>query len=293
MSATSPDHPPYPPYPVDLHCHTTRSDGAWTPQAVLDHASGIGVQVLAFTDHEIGGDLDVLAAAAARGIRLVPGVELITRGPESEKVDVLGLGVDWAAPALAAHAVRNRQAQLAWTEAVLPRLAAVFGGVWELPAWLARVGHPFLHEGNVYDELVRRGHLSGVQYERYLAEHTAPGRPLHVPLARPSAAEAVALVHALGGLAILTLTDLAPGRWETVVAGLREAGLDGLEARNPKLSAEDSARAFALAAEHGLLVSGGSDFHKPGRGPLARAGLTLAEAEPLLSRLPCTYPSPS
>lgn len=281
------------PYPVDLHCHTRRSDGAWSPGAVLSHAAALGVRALAFTDHEVGGDLDVLAAADALGIRLVPGVELITRGPHGEKVDVLGLGIDWAGPALAAHAARNRQAQLDWTRAVLPRLAAAFSGDWELAPWLARLGHPFLHEGNVYDELVHRGHLSGVPYERYLATYIAPGCPLHVPLARPSAADAVALVHALGGLAILTLTNLAPERWAPVVASLHDAGLDGLEARNPKLSDDASARAFALARAHGLLVSGGSDFHTPARGPLARAGLTLAEAEPLLTRLPCRCPSPS
>lgn len=273
-------------YPVDLHCHTTRSDGAWSPEQVIDHASEIGVRVLAFTDHEVGGDAEVVAAARARGIRLVPGVELITRGPRGEKVDLLGLGVDWSHPAMSAHAARNRRAQLDWTHAMLPRVRAHVGGDWELAPWLQRVGHPFLHEGNLYDELVRRGHLSDIAYEDYLATVVAPGCPLHVPLDRLSAAEAVALVHELGGLAILTLSDLAPERWADVVALLCRAGLDGLEARNPKLSAAASAQAFALARARGLLVSGGSDFHKPARGPLARTGLTLAEAEPLLARLP-------
>ncbi len=277
-----------PPYPVDLHCHTSRSDGAWSPQQVLAHAADIGVRVLAMTDHEIGGDPDTLTAAEALGIQLVPGIEIITcgRGHSGEKADILGLGIDWQAPALAAHAAGNRQAQCNWTAAIVPRLVEQYGGHWPLEPWLARVGQPFLHEGNVYDELVRRGHLSGVRYEQYLANYVAPGAPLHVPLQRPRATDAIALVHTLGGLAILTLTDLDPADWQPVVAALcADGSLDGLEVRHPKLSAENQARAQALAHAHGLLLSGGSDFHKPARGPLAQTGLTLDEAEPLLKRL--------
>lgn len=272
---------------VDLHLHTTVSDGRWTPATLVERAAARGLRVMAIADHDA---LDSVALArdlaGARGIALVSGVEVTTRwdgrqwhllvyGADSERGPVH----DLVAESRARHIAAATEAIGRLHEAgyALPSLDAAVAGRPPLPIY-------------VMDALIRDDHAPNMlAANRLVSEGLGVPFYIDVPLE-----EAVAAAHAAGAVAILA----HPGRDEG--AGVLEADrltrmltiapLDGLEVHYPTHTL-DQVREYAdLAARHGLLRSCGSDSHGPNRprDPLAYHSSLIA---PLLTRLGFTFPA--
>jgi 3',5'-nucleoside bisphosphate phosphatase len=251
----------------DLQSHSTCSDGALPPRAVVAAAADAGVELLALTDHDtVDGVDEALEAGAARGLRVVPAVELSALDDEAEDLHVLGYLVDHRAPALletlaelradrAARAVRMAQAlRECGLELDLPRRDTI--------------GRPHLAQA-AFDHPSNRMRLEReeiVNSSQLLEAYLVPGAPAYRRRTRPTVAEAIALVHDAGGVAVWAhpFWDLAASA--AVLATIDRfaaIGLDGVEAFYPSHDAEHAALIAERCAERGLLTTGSADFHGP------------------------------
>lgn len=244
---------------IDLHLHTTASDGRCTPAELVGRAAAAGVTVMAVTDHDTtAASVESQMLARTRGIEAVAGIE-ITAIEQERDVHVLGYFIDPDAAALARFLTRQREQRVARIEAMCERLAALGVPVDMAPALARARAEPSWSIGRpeVARALVAAGHAADMQdaFDRFIAT----GRPGFVPRAGASPETVFAVIHEAGGLASLAhpgLTSL-DGRIEA----WSRAGLDALEAHHSEHDDVTTARYLALALRLGLLVTGGSDFH--------------------------------
>jgi predicted metal-dependent phosphoesterase TrpH len=240
---------------LELHCHTTRSDGTLTPTALVAAAISAGVKALAITDHDTLAGWDEAEAAAGEWLEIIPGVELSTVY-NGRSLHILGFYPERAklAPRLATRlAGRRRRAQ-----AMADKLAEL-GCPIELPALTDGMapGRP-----HIAAALVKAGHVSHPQaaFAQWLGED----RPAYVPYDNFSAQAGIQLLRECGAVPVWAHPCLfRGGRVTTVLPGLLAAGLMGLEVYHPNHSPSDSRRLEALCDRHGLLMTGGSDYHGP------------------------------
>lgn len=242
---------------VDLHTHSTYSDGRYTPTQLVEAAVAKGLGVLAITDHDSWNGIAEAQRAAARysgRLRLLTGVELGTQYA-ADSVHILGYHVSLGCAALKAKMDAMRCARETRLLKMLAKLDAL-GFHIEVEACdpvNRAVGRP-----HVAKALVAKGYFASVQatFDALLGR----GRPAYVPQPKLSPEEAVALIHAAGGIAVLAHPSELMDR--TLPERLLEAvPFDGLEVYHPSADARDQARWLELAAKRRLLVSGGSDFH--------------------------------
>lgn len=245
---------------VDLHAHTTASDGTLTPRELVALARRTGLAAVAITDHDaVAGLAEGLAAGKELGVEVVPGVELSTE-LEHREIHIVGLGIDRMNPALLALLARQKGERARRNDLLLERLAEL-GMV--IPPEEVRPDGGLLTRTHVAEALARHGYAQSPvdALERYLI----PGRPAWIEKNCPTPAECAAVIHGAGGKAILAHLDRIDREDGERALGLaREAlgaGLDGLEARYTTYTPAWEALADGLAAELGLLRSGGSDFH--------------------------------
>lgn len=246
---------------IDLHLHTTASDGRLTPAELVDLAAASGLRVMAVTDHDTTGSVaDVRACARAKGLEAIAGIE-ITAVLDGRDVHMLGYFVDIADADFQRFLSSQRASRLSRLEAIGARLADLGVPVC-LDATLAlgrlqssvSVGRP-----QVARALVAAGHVKDTReaFDRWLAT----GRPGFVPRAGPLPEAVIAFVHAAGGL--VSLAHPGRTRLDERLASLRDAGLDAIEVYHSDHDDATTARYEALAADLRLLVTGGSDFHDP------------------------------
>jgi predicted metal-dependent phosphoesterase TrpH len=240
---------------VDLHAHSTASDGAFAPAVVVREAHKAGLAAIALTDHDTTAGLAEARAEAERlGIRLVPGIELSAVEGDHE-THMLGLHLGSTAP-IDARLTELREMRRARAEKIVEVLNAngvriTFASVLE-QAGGAAIGRP-----HVARALIAEGWAvdSRDAFDRYLAA----GRPGFVPKEPLTVRDAIALVHAAGGIAVVAHPG-SQGTRERIEL-LAKDGLDGVEVRHPGHSGEDVTRLMALVEHFGLVPSGGSDWH--------------------------------
>jgi predicted metal-dependent phosphoesterase TrpH len=244
---------------IDLHTHTTASDGRLTPGELVARASAAGVTVLGVTDHDTLGGCDPAAAAcSAAGVEFVPGIE-ITSLVEGRDVHILGYFVDITSKSFGAFLAEQRQRRLDRVREMIERLAS-HGVMVDADAILApalrdsstSAGRPWIARA-----LVDAGYVDSTDaaFSRWLER----GRPAFVPRRGPTPADVFDRVHQAGGLASLAHPVLV-GRdeWLEDFVG---AGLDALEAYHSDHDASTTRHYLALAERLKLLVTGGSDYH--------------------------------
>jgi hypothetical protein len=255
---------------IDLHLHTTASDGRSSPEQLVQVARQVGVDVLAVTDHDTTAGLECAAAeCATAGIEWVSGVE-ITSIQDEVDVHVLGYFVDHRSPVLAAFLetqavdrVRRIREMIAKLGALGVRVDAdaVFDGHGgRAGGW---IGRPLLARALVRQQVVRSPREA---FDKYLSVNGAAW----VPRRAPTPAEVIALIHRVGGLASLAHPgQMGHDEWIPLMAA---AGLDALETYYPEHSPRITTHYVVLAERLGLSLSGGSDYHgDPAYGP-ARPG---------------------
>lgn len=269
---------------IDLHLHTTASDGRLTPAELVARVAAAGLTVIAVTDHDTIGAVDeTTALAAGHAIRVIPGVEL-TAVDEGRDVHLLAYFVPHHDPGFEAFLTRQRERRVERVQAIGERLAragvpldveALLNEARERPG--TSVGRPWIARA-----LVRSGHASSVAdaFERLLST----GQPGFVPRQGPSPPEVVARVHALGG--IVSFAHPAVTRRDDLIEPLVSEGLDAIEVYHSDHSPDVRARYRALADALGVAVSGGSDFHGTGetRAVLGRVWLPAADFARLEAR---------
>jgi hypothetical protein len=241
---------------IDLHTHTTASDGVLAPDALVAEAAAAGVRVLAVCDHDSTNGVEAaLAAGAACGVEVWPGVEL-SCDTDTGEMHILGYFVDHRSPWLAALLARLRDGRLRRAERMVERLVEI-GAPLALARVQALAGGGAIGRPHVARALVEAGHTRTINeaFDRYLGRHG----PAYVERLKVMPAQAVNIVRAAGGLAVLA----HPG-WgvaDEAILPLAAAGLDGLEVYYPEHTPAQVEHYAALARRLGLLVTGGTDFH--------------------------------
>jgi predicted metal-dependent phosphoesterase TrpH len=256
---------------VDLHTHSTASDGAASPTELVAAARQAGVTAIAVTDHDtVGGVAEATAAGAVAGMRVVPGVELSAVDASGE-THLLGLHVS-DLTALDARLAELRDMRRTRAERMVQRLNAL-GVRITIDDILAQAAGGAIGRPHVARALVAKGVAPDLRtaFDRYLAG----GRPAYVPKDRLSLADAIEIVHRAGGLAVLA----HPGVSATAerLTALVALGLDGVEVRHPSHDEGEIARITALADRLGLLPSGGSDWHGQADGSRALGAMRVPE----------------
>ena len=283
---------------IDLHAHTTASDGDQSPTQLIELAKAKGLTAIAVTDHDTtDGVAEALEAGKKLGVEVIPGIELSaeienTLGQRGQ-CHILGLGIDPLHPNLLARLSEiqtlraNRNALMVEKLNSLDELKSR-----KIHITLAEVeevaGGDIIARPHFAKVLIAKGLVGSVQeaFNEYLAEN-AKG---NVPKEKVTPEEAIHLIHDAGGVAILAHPNNckcgSPEATEAYILKLRDMGLDGIEARYNLHSPEDTARYLALAERHSLLTSGGSDFHGPTvkpkvfLGAVQRSDSNVLEGEP-------------
>ena len=270
---------------IDLHMHTTASDGTLAPAALVDRAHEAGIRTMSVTDHDtMAGVPEAAAAAAGRGIEFLPGIE-ITAVADGRDVHMLGYFLDPAPASLGRFLTSQREDRVRRAREMGEKLAALgvpipIEGLIEKAAAAGRaVARPVVARA-----LVEAGHCANLQeaFDRWLAD----GGAAYVARRGAPPAEVVGLVARAGGLTSLAHPGLL--RRDEVIPGLAEAGLGAIEAFHSDHDTAAQARYQRLADRHGLAVSGGSDFHGDRHHrakSFGRVGLPRARFETLLDRV--------
>jgi 3',5'-nucleoside bisphosphate phosphatase len=248
---------------IDLHTHSNCSDGSLTPTALVELASKAGVQVLALTDHDTVAGLDEAQRTAfARGLKLVPGVE-ISASWRAQAIHVLGLWIDPESQELRsllqAQAERRRERM----RRICARLDKLkLPGAQLLAAVQMHPGLPT--RAHLAQELVAGGHAGTVEaaFRKYLGK----GKTAHVAEDWPALEEVVRRIRGAGGAACLAHParySLSSGARRRLLGDFTAAGGAALEVVTGANGAQHSETCAALAMAHGLAGSVGSDFHNP------------------------------
>jgi len=253
---------------VDLHIHTTASDGLLNPAEVIQLALDRGLAAIALTDHDtIAGFAEARAAAEGTGLEVVPGVEISSDWPVGD-FHILGLYVDpWDGP-LNESLAAMRAARLQRARKMLEKLAALGMPLdWEEGAASSN-GSNAIGRLHIARAMVRRGYVSTIPeaFQHYIGRYG----PAYVPRLRMTPVEVIGLIRRAGGIAVLA-HPAASGLVEHIPT-LASLGLQGVEVLYPSHSLEDVQVLLRLARQYRLLVTGGSDFHGFGVGEGAPLG---------------------
>lgn len=242
---------------VDLHSHTTASDGLLAPAELLAAAAAAKIDVLAVTDHDTIDGISAARVAAEKlpSLTLIPGIE-ITCWVNQTEIHVLGLGIRPETPGLTDWLARLMEERVNRLQRMAEQLARI-GIVLDISEFLApsrigSVGRP-----HIARLLIAGGHAKDMEeaFQRYLVN----GRPGHVERLKLSAADAIRRVHEAGGVAI----QAHPGQMgkDEDLPQLLDWGLDGLEVFHPDHTPAMKHRYAHIVDDRKLIATGGSDFH--------------------------------
>lgn len=241
---------------IDLHLHTTASDGQHTPAEVISLARRHRLDVIAITDHDTTEGLSQ-AQTVANGLPvIIPGIELSAEDEDGD-VHMLGYFIDVAVAPFQAQLQQFREQRLNRGQRMVERLAELGMPVaWDRVAAIAAeaaIGRP-----HVARAMVEAGYVTSVReaFDRFLHN----GGPAYVSRYRLSPKQAIELIHSAGGVAVLAHPGLLPN-YRAVVEWLVPIGLDGVEVYHPENDESTRLNLSGLAKQFDLIVTGGSDFH--------------------------------
>ena len=241
---------------IDLHVHSTASDGSLAPEAVVKRALGAGLYAIALTDHDtLAGVPEAVAAGERQGVRVIGGCEFSAAAPWGE-MHVLGYYLPANSPDLNLFLERCRADRVRRAQAMVEQLQRLGVGV-SFDNVLAESAGGAVGRPHVARAIVRKGGAVdlGDAFDRYLGR----GRPAFVEKTLPAFAAVVEVVHAAGGL--VSVAHLKERGTRACIERLKSQGLDAVETRHPSHDPDLRARLTDITLKLGLLRTGGSDWH--------------------------------
>lgn len=246
---------------IDLHLHTTHSDGSQSPAEVVRLAHAAGVSALAITDHDITTGLpEAITAGQELGIEIIPGIEISSRHGESE-LHVLGYFIKWQDTQLNERLMTLRESRHRRNPKIIELLQAAGIDITydevRAVAGSDSVGRPHIARVLMDKKVVTTAKEA---FDRFLAE----GKAAYVPRDLPAPVDAIRWIKDAGGLAVLahpTWVKTTEGTLTDLARQLKEQGLDGVEVHYSTHTPRQTRTYLSLAKQLGLLVTGGSDFH--------------------------------
>jgi predicted metal-dependent phosphoesterase TrpH len=262
---------------IDLHLHTTASDGRSSPAELVQLAAAAGVRVMAVTDHDTTAAVaEVRTLAAGHGIEAVPGIE-ITAVEGGRDIHILGYFFDPDDGALSTFLAAARADRISRVEAIAAKLAAL-GMPVDLTSILSEahrhtgrsVGRP-----SIAGAMIAAGYVKNKTdaFDKWLGQDG----PVFVARSGATPERVIEILHAAGGM--VSLAHPGRTRIDARIPALRDAGLDALEVFHSDHDGEMVERYATLARRLGLLVTGGSDFHGDSTHGLIPGAAGLPDAE--------------
>jgi len=243
---------------VDLHIHSTASDGRLTPEDVVRKSVENGLTVIAITDHDTVDSIApaLVAAKAFPWLKVIPGVETSTDVPSGE-VHILGYFVDYTDPEFVARLERMRHSRWGRAQGMIAKLRDL--GIyieWQRVQEIAGSGS--IGRPHIAQAMLDKGYIASIKesFTKYIGR----GGPAYVEREKMTPVEAVELILRAKGLPVLA-HPLTTNNPETMVVALKAAGLVGIEAYYDGYTADEISRLVNLAVKYGLIASGGSDYH--------------------------------
>lgn len=244
---------------VDLHTHSTFSDGSDDPEAVVELAVGANLSAVALTDHDCVDDISRAVAAAAGRIEMIPGVELSVRLDDAT-IHLLGYWVDADTP-LGDSLGRLQRGRAERNSEMVAALRSLGIDITDDEV-AARAGHGVAGRPHIAALLVAKGIVATIPdaFDQYLA----PGRPAYRGRLRFDLSEAVDLIHRSGGVAVVahphTIAD-GEDRFRSLFERLRGLGVDGIECHYATYAPEQREHLAEFTMALGMVPTGGSDYH--------------------------------
>jgi predicted metal-dependent phosphoesterase TrpH len=260
---------------IDLHTHSTASDGMLSPAEVVRAARDLELTTLALTDHDTtDGVAEAQAAGRELGVEVIAGVEINSEG-EYGDVHLLGYFVDPAHAPLQDKLLSIRDARVGRAKGMLKKLAEM-GMPVEWDRVMAIAGDASsIARPHIARALLEAGHVASTQeaFDKYIDNNG----PAYVNRLRLTPQETIDVIHSAGGLIVLAHPSRA--RLVGLIPMLHDLGLDGIEVYYPEHTREEVAMLERIAVERGLLMTGGSDFHGWDDGVHANLGATAVPTE--------------
>ncbi len=242
---------------VDLHIHTTASDGSLSPTRAVSEAAAAGLSVLSITDHDTtSGVAEALAAQESHGVIVVPGVEISASHPLGD-AHILGYWMEYEDPAFQAFLEKPRSSRTSRIVEMCRRLTRIGLEVRPEEVFAQKEGEQAVGRPHLAKVMLAKGYVKDMDeaFERYLTE----GGPAYVKRVKNSTAETIAMIHRCGGISVIAHPGLIndPG----LVECLLQEGARGIEVLCHEHDADAVGRFSDLADRRGLLKTGGSDYH--------------------------------
>jgi len=267
---------------VDLHIHSTASDGRLTPAEIVREAAEQGLTYIALADHD---SVDGIASAQATAqafpqLKVIPCVEISTDIPQGE-VHALGYFIDYTDPELGATLDRFRNSRLRRAQGMVAKLDDLGIHIdWQRVQQIA--GGSSIGRPHIAQAMLEKGYIDSIK--QAFTDYLGRDRPAYVEREKITPAEAVELIVKAQGLPVLAhpLTFNDP---EAMIVELKAAGLVGIEAYYDGYTAEEINRLVGLADRHNLIATGGSDYHglDPTETAIGGVDLPLESVERLIA----------
>lgn len=252
---------------VDLHVHSTKSDGTYTPAELVAYAIEKGLSAFALTDHDTTAGLaEAFLAAKGKAIEVIPGIEFSTEY-EGKDVHILGLDIQYEEPHFKEQLIAFQNSRIVRNEKMCERLKEAGIDI-SYEALLTAFPGSVITRAHYAKYLLSHGYTKSIKetFDRYIGDNC----PYFVPREKVTPVQAVQLILQAGGIPILAhppLYRMGKDRLDLLVSRLAEAGLIGIEAVYSTYAPSDERDMKRLAKKYNLCISGGSDFHgttKPG-----------------------------
>ena len=253
----------YPPI-IDLHTHSTASDGTYTPAEVAKLASAIGLSAIALTDHDtIDGLQEFQETGREFGLETIPGIEFAALWPKYHRpeIHIVGLGFDPSHPLLLERMKDIRESRDIRNQKMCEKLSSI-GLHITIDEVNANAGGDIITRAHFANVLLQKGYIR--KKEDAFSRYISPGLPGYVEREFLTPELCIRTIKEAGGAAVLahpTLYNLSAEQIEELCAELKDYGLDGIECQYSTYSSQETRMITAIAEKYGLLPSGGSDFH--------------------------------
>lgn len=246
---------------VDLHVHSNKSDGSYTPQELVDYALKKGLTAFALTDHDTTAGIDeAISHAKGKPLEVIPGVELSTEY-EGRDIHIVGLYVNQNAPGFVDYLKEFQAGRDLRNEKMCKKLRE-YGIDITLEELKQEFPGAVITRGLYAKYMLKKGYIKSMPeaFDRFIGDHS----PCYVPREKITPEQAIDFIKSAGGLSILAhppLYRMSRSKLELLVERLTSVGLDGIEAKYTTYSTSEEREMKEIAAKFGLVISGGSDFH--------------------------------
>lgn len=265
---------------IDLHLHSTASDGSLAPAALVRAAEAGGLDVIALTDHDTAGGVAAALAAQPVAVHVIAGIEVST-SLDGNEVHVLGYFIEPQHAALVEYSGRAATWRRERMRQMIGRLDEIGVRIaYDDVLAVAGVSAESLGRPHLARALIQRGYVQthAEAFDRYIGNDA----PAFLPAQLLDPEGAIRLIHDAGGVAVWA--HPRPDRFEPDLPRLQELGLDGVECFRPRVAASDALHMERVTRAAGLIVTGGSDWHGEWHGELGDYALSRDEVGGLLER---------